>query len=48
MLHDREIAADGKPQDVFDEKLLNALYQDSCRVVSLNGQKIVLPQCNTN
>lgn len=48
MLHDRKIAADGKPQDVFDEKLLNALYQDSCRVVSLDGQKIVLPQSNVN
>jgi iron complex transport system ATP-binding protein len=48
MLHNQKIVADGRPADVFDEALLNLLYQDSCRVISIDSLKVVLPQCSTN
>lgn len=48
MLHNQKIVAEGRPADVFEEKLLNALYQDSCRVISVDNMKVVLPQCNSN
>ena len=48
MLHNQKIVADGRPKDVFDEALLNSLYQDSCRVVNVDGLKVVLPKFSSN
>jgi iron complex transport system ATP-binding protein len=48
MLHNQKIVAAGGPRDVFDEALLDSLYQDSCQVVDVGSLKVVLPKCNPN
>jgi iron complex transport system ATP-binding protein len=44
MLHDHKIVAEGKPREVFQEDLLNTLYQGSCRVVDAGDVTVVLPK----
>jgi iron complex transport system ATP-binding protein len=44
MLHNRKIVAEGIPREVFQEGLLNMLYQGSCQVVEAGDVPVVLPK----
>lgn len=44
MLHHQRIVAEGKPQDVFEERVLDMLYHGACQVMSVDGLRVVLPR----
>jgi len=44
VLHRQHILAAGRPEEVFDEATLDVLYEETCRVVDVDGLRMVVPR----